>query len=175
MFTKPPAATRGCSSFRLKAEVFPFPIGDNNQAQCSAPQRANAEIGDVLEAAQRALENRRLRLGAEGHAEHDPQLVFRQPRHFVKDPRALEHDQRVGRGGYHHLPIVLADHQLRRGQAIFPQMMVDQGQQHGEVATVVEVVIVMPADVIAGAVVEQQGAGTLIMDRRGQHRLADDR
>lgn len=35
---------------------------------CSAPQGPHAEIGDVLEPADRAFEQRGARLGAEGHA-----------------------------------------------------------------------------------------------------------
>ena len=133
------------------------PKGRGEEEFVSIPQGADAVEGGVLHAAEELFQPVSARVGAEGHAEHDAQIALGGGTRSVEDSRSLEHDERIGRG-VEGLLVAIGELSLQRAlRNATARRLIGQRQQDREVTTAIEIVIVVPVDVVSRLVVAQHG------------------
>ena len=120
----------------------------------SRPQSPEAEERHVLDATARSLPPMSARISAISHAEHDSPFTIENGRHFVANTGPLENDEGVR--GRTDIDFARARPRLecRMAEAALGMSLVEHRQEDGEVPAAIEVVVEMPADVIAGAFVK---------------------
>src|SRR5215472_5350428 len=128
----------------------------------SGPKRAYAEEGSILHATRYSLPPPRSRIGAVGHTQYEPPFARMDRRYLVTDPRSFEHHGSVGRRAYCGLAPVYPCPQFGMAQAGGGSSHIGDGNQHREMPPAVEIMVVVPADVVARLVVEQHRQRTLV-------------
>src|SRR5262249_16463370 len=140
----------------------------------SVPQRANSVVGGVLQSASDLLCRTDPGIVAVGHAQPDAQIPGRGRRCAVTYPAAFDQPQRVlTRVDLVHrsvgeLPLQAAVRGAPGARAVHER------QQCGEVPATIEIVVVVPADVISGVLVAEHRERALIPHRSGDDPCASN-
>src|SRR5882762_4178544 len=150
------SAARWALTISFAIEVsFPYVVSFSLGGLYSGPERPDTEKGCVLHPSHCPLPPKRSRVFAVGHAEDKAPLAFEDRRHFVLHAGALEDDYRVRWCADPDL--TPANPRIENGvtEAARSASLVVDGDEHREVPAPVEIVVEVPADMVAWFVVEQ--------------------
>src|SRR5262245_8470228 len=119
----------------------------------SGPECSQPEERRILDPTRNPLKSRVSGIGAIGHAPDHPFLALGDGRHLMAHLGAFEDDHGIGPGRDHALASVQPDHQpgLRKTVGFAPT--IDDWHEDSKVPTLVEIVVVVPADMITRSLV----------------------